>query len=79
MQQEKTADLIATKRKALLERLIVEIGRSGFDLYYAPTSQVADHLLTYAKSEGAGLNADELALFDGLSRRDIEIILSIKD
>lgn len=78
MLQDKNADLLATRRKALLERLIAEIGRSGFDLYYAPTSQVADHLLRYARSQAA-LNADERALLDGLSRRDIEIILSLKD
>jgi len=78
MLQDKAADLIAEKRKKLLERLITEIGRGGYDLYYAPTSQVATYLLTYAK-DGAALNADELALIDGLTRRDIEVILSIKD
>ncbi|MEM7190970.1 MAG: hypothetical protein AAF439_15270 [Pseudomonadota bacterium] len=74
--EEKTADLVAQKRKALLERLIVEVSRNGLDLYYAPTSQVATHLLKYAESE-AGLNADERELLEGLDRRDIEVILSL--
>lgn len=78
MLQDKNSELLANKRKALLERLISEVSRSGYDLYYAPSSQVADYLLRYAKND-AKLNADELALLDGLSRRDIGIILSIKD
>lgn len=78
MLQDKNADLVAEKRRKLLERLVVEIGRSGQDLYYMPTSQVATYLLNYAEGD-AKLNADELALLDGLSRRDIEVILSLKE
>jgi len=78
MLEERNADLVAQKRKKLLERLITKVGRSGYDLYYAPTSAVATHLMNYVKM-GANLNADELALLDGLDRRDIEVLLSIKD
>ncbi|MEM9550864.1 MAG: hypothetical protein AAGA05_06800 [Pseudomonadota bacterium] len=77
MLQDKHAELLAEKRKNLLERLIVEVSRSGFDLYYAPTSQVARYLLDYARNT-AKLNADELALLEGLDLRDVEVILSIK-
>ena len=78
MLQDKTAELLAEKRKRLLQRLITDISRSGYDLYYAPTSQVATYLLDFAKKD-AQLNADEQALLAGLNRRDIEVILSIKD
>ena len=78
MLEDKNADLIAEKRKKLLERLIVEISRTGFDLYYAPTSQVADYLLKYAEKD-AGLNADEHGLLEGLERRAVEILLSLHD
>lgn len=78
MLRETSADLLASKRKALLDRLIVEISRGGYDLYYAPTSAVAAYLLQYVK-ETAQLNADELDLLAGLTRRDIEVILSLKE
>lgn len=77
MLKDKSADLDAEKRRKLLERLVMEVSKSGVDLYYTPTSQVAMHLLDYVE-KGAGLNADERALLDGLSRRDIEVILSLK-
>ncbi|QBF30234.1 hypothetical protein CFI11_03245 [Thalassococcus sp. S3] len=77
MLQDKTSDLVAEKRKKLLERLITEVGRGGYDLYYASTSQVATYLLDYA-SNRAQLNADERALLDGLDQRDIGMILSMK-
>lgn len=75
--QDKNADLVAVKRRKLLERLVAELGRAGHDLYYASTSQVASTLLNYAKGP-AKLNADEHALLDDLSQRDVEVILGIK-
>lgn len=78
MQAIRKAELVATKRKALLERLINEVGRTGYDLYYAPSAQVAEYLLRYAH-QSADLRPDEVALLAGLDRRDIEIILAIKD
>ena len=78
MLQDKHADLLAEKRRRLLERLIADISRSGYDLYYAPTSEVATYLLNYVKTD-ANLNADESALLDGITRRDIAIILSLHE
>ncbi|MEM8789079.1 MAG: hypothetical protein AAGE76_12535 [Pseudomonadota bacterium] len=78
MLQDKNEDLDAARTKKLLERLVSEVSRSGFDLYYASTSEIATYLLQYAKTD-AQLNQDERALLKGLSRRDVEVILSIKD
>ncbi|MEM9973155.1 MAG: hypothetical protein AAF771_03175 [Pseudomonadota bacterium] len=77
MLQEKNADLDAVKTRKLLERLVDELGRAGHDLYYSPTTEVAASLMTYAKGS-ARLSTAERALFEGLTRRDIEIILGVK-
>ncbi len=77
MLRDKRADLDAEKRKRLLERLVAELSRSGLDLYYSATSEVAATIMSYAKSD-AKLNADERALIDGLSQRDTEVLLSLK-
>lgn|GEM_PF-2035944 len=77
MKQGITADVLEQKRRAVLDLLLTEVGRGGSDLYYASTSQVAAHLLQHAKS-GSALSHDELGLLDGLSRRDIELLLSSK-
>jgi hypothetical protein len=77
MLTDKRADLVAEKRRRLLERLVAELSRSGLDLYYSATSEVAATLLSYAKND-AKLNADEHALIDGLSQRDVEVLLSLK-
>ncbi|MEM9583978.1 MAG: hypothetical protein AAGA08_12755 [Pseudomonadota bacterium] len=78
MLEDKQSDLIAEKRRKLIDQLIAEVSQSGYDLYYAPTSEVATYLLGYIEKT-ARLNADDRALLEGLNRRDIEIILSIKD
>ena len=75
--QDKNADLIAVKRKKLLESLVNELGRAGHDLYYTPTTQIASSLLEYAKGP-AGLSADERAVLEGLSQRDVQILLGLQ-
>ena len=78
MLQDKASDLIGTKRKRLVERLLDEIGQSGFDLYYSSASNVAARLIQYAQKE-ASLNAEETALIKGMSQKEIEFLLSYKD
>lgn len=76
MLQEKRVDLDAEKRKRLIERLVLELSRSNPDLYYQPTSQIALQIRGYA-DDPANLNADDRALLEPLTQRDIEVLLSL--
>lgn len=75
MQVEKRDELEAEKQKQLLTRLVQDLSQSHPDLYYQPTSQIALLLKKHIDSK-TGLNVDEKSLMSGLSRRDIEVILS---
>ena len=76
MLHEKRENLDSEKQKRLLERLIAELSKSHSDLYYRPTSEVAVHLKAYIDGDAA-LLAEEKALLDRLSQRDIEVLLSL--
>lgn len=77
MLQDKHSDLLAEKRKRVLERLVMALSREGLDLYYSPTAQVAASILAQVES-GARLNGEERDVMRGLTQRDIEILLSLK-
>lgn len=76
MLQDKRKDLDAVKRKQLLERILGELGRDNPDLYYRSTSDIAQMLRRHM-DEGARLHPEERALVDGLSPRDISVLLSL--
>lgn len=76
MLREKRQDLDAEKQKDLLQRLLSELTHSRPDLYYQATGEVARHLKDYS-GDGATLNAEERALLERLSLRDIEVLLSL--
>lgn len=76
MLEEKRKDLDSEKRKKLLQRLVAELSRSHFDFYYRPTSEIALLLKDYIAKD-AKLNQEETALMEGLSHRDIEVLLSL--
>lgn len=76
MLREKRRDLDAEKRKDLLQRFLSELTHSRPDLYYQATSEVARHLKDYI-GDGATINAEERALLERLSSRDIEVLLGL--
>ncbi|WP_298814729.1 hypothetical protein [uncultured Roseibium sp.] len=76
MLRDKRIDLDSVKRKKLIERLLQEISRSQGDLYYQSTSTIALQIKEYVKGD-AKLNAEEKALLEPLSQRDIEVLLSL--
>lgn len=76
MLQEKRDDLAVEKQKRLLQRLLNDLTRSRPDLYYQATTEVARHIREYA-GEGAVMTAEERALLEQLSVRDIELLLSL--
>ncbi len=76
MLQEKRKDLDAERQKRLLQRLVVELGRTDNDLYYRSTSEIAVHLKRYIDGE-AELSAEDRTLLQRLNRRDIQVLLSL--
>jgi hypothetical protein len=76
MLRDKRKDLDAEKQKRLLHRLVAELSHSDPDLYYRSTSEIAFRLKEYIDGE-ADLSEEEDALLMRLSRRDIEILLSL--
>lgn len=76
MLKDKRGDLDSEKRKKLIERLLLELSRSNPDLYYQSTSAIALQIRDYVDGD-ATLNAEERALLEPLSQRDIEVLLSL--
>ncbi|MEM1050112.1 MAG: hypothetical protein AAGL24_28410 [Pseudomonadota bacterium] len=76
MLKDKRVELDSEKRKKLIERLLVELSRSNSDLYYQPTSAIALQIKNYIDGD-AQLVAEERALLEPLSQRDIEVLLSL--
>jgi hypothetical protein len=76
MLQDRREDLDSEKRKKLLQRLVSELSREHPDLYYQPASEIARQIRSDIAC-GTKLNADERALMDRLSQRDIEMLLSL--
>ena len=76
MLQEKRDDLSSEKQKRLIQRLLNDLTRSRPDLYYQATTEVARHIREHI-SDGAVMTAEERALLEQLSVRDIELMLSL--
>nr|WP_244313928.1 hypothetical protein [Roseibium denhamense] len=74
--QEKRAELDAEKRKKLIERIVHALADTYPDLYYQSTSQIA-LLIKQQVDDGTGLSNEDRALLQGLSQRDIEVLLSL--
>ncbi|MCT8162126.1 hypothetical protein [Pseudoruegeria sp. SHC-113] len=76
MLQDKRSDLDAEKQKKLLQRLVGELSTLRPDLYYQPTSVIAEEMEAFIDGE-AKLYAEERVLLKRLTKRDIEVLLSL--
>jgi len=74
--EEKRKDLEASRQKELIYRIVSELNELYPSLYYAATSEIA-YQIEEAISAGQGLNHAESQLLKGLSRNDIQMILSL--
>ena len=74
--EEKRKDLEAAKQKELIYRIVSQLNELYPSLYYAATSEIA-YQVEEAILAGQGLNHDESQLLKGLSRNDIQMILSL--
>ena len=74
--EEKRKDLIASKQKDLMNSIVAKLSEQHPSLYYSATSEIAYEVERYIKN-GEGLNRDEMDALQGLSRNDIQMILSL--
>ena len=74
--EEKRTNLRSIKQRALLQKLVEELGRKNPQLYYQSTMQIAfalkDHIAKDAK-----LDQEDADLVSGLKPKDIQIILGV--
>lgn len=77
MLEEKRKDLEGERLKRLLMSMVEDLSKTELDFYYRSTSEVAMLLQSHIQ-KGARLAIEDRQLLSKLSRRDIEVILSIR-
>ena len=76
MRDPERKELDAERKKTLLRRIVDDLTNSRPDLYYQSTSEIARQIAELVKS-GGQLSADDRALLQKLTQRDIAILLSL--
>ena len=76
--EEKRKDLKNTQQKRIIQNIVAELNESHPSFYYLPTTEVAAQIKKYIHEPGQ-LSHDEFQLVKDLKRRDIQILLSLKD
>lgn len=76
MRDPERKELDAERQKTLLRGIVDDLTNSRPDLYYQSTSEIARQIAELIKS-GGQLSADDRALLQKLTQRDIAILLSL--
>lgn len=74
--EEKRKDLRSTRQKEIIDKVIAQLHKLHPSFYYLSTIEVAAEIKKYTH-EPNNLSLEELELVDNLSRRDIQILLSM--
>lgn len=74
--EEKRKDLKSTHQKEVIQEIVEELNKSNPEFYYRSTSEVAAEIKKYIH-ESHRLNHIQHELLKDLSRRDIQILLSL--
>ena len=74
--EEKHRDLIVNKQRQLLNVIVVRLNELNPSFYYLSTSEVAYEIEQYVQ-QAKELTRNEIELLSGLSRNDIQMILSL--
>ena len=74
--EDKQRDLIVNKQRQLLNAIVVRLNELNPSFYYLSTSEVAYEIEQYVQ-QTKELTRDEIELLNGLSRNDIQMILSL--
>lgn len=73
--EEKRKDLKNSKQRDIIQTIMSELSKSHPSFYYMPTTDVAAEIHSYI-SHPSNLSFDDKAEMAGLTRRDIQLILS---
>jgi len=74
--EEKRRDLKSTQQKELLRQIMADLSKRHPSFYYLSTIEVAAEIKNYI-DQNKGISRDDYLLLKGLTRRDIQIILSL--
>ena len=76
--EEKRKDLKNTQQKLIIQKIISALNESHPSFYYLSTIEIAAEIKKYIH-EPAKLKHDDFLLVKDLTRRDIQILLSLHD
>lgn len=74
--QKDEKELRSAKQKDVLQSLVLRLSKERSDLYYQSTSEIAAVIYDLIRSEGHALNIVSKEIVEGLSRRDIQVLLA---
>jgi hypothetical protein len=74
--EEKRKDLKSTQQKEVIQDVIQTLNQSHPSFYYLPTIELAAEIKQHIHQKG-NLTHDKFELVKELSRRDIQILLSL--
>ncbi len=75
--EEKEKDLVHSKRKALINKILSELSVEHRDLYYLPTVEIS--ALVQERVASGKLSKEDTELLNGLSIQDIQVLMSHHD
>jgi hypothetical protein len=76
--EEKRINLINTQQKRIINEVVAALNESHPSFYYLSTIEVAAEIKKYFHT-ASRLSVEDFELVDKLSRRDIQILLSLHE
>ena len=76
--EEKRVNLINSQQKRIINDVLAALNESHPSFYYLSTIEIAAEIKTYIHTSGQ-LSVDHFELVGDLSRRDIQILLSLHE
>lgn len=76
--EEKRKNLINTQQKKILDEIVAKLNDVHPSFYYLSTIELSAEIKKYLKEPGS-VTQDKYQLMKGLSRQDIQILLSFHD
>lgn len=76
--EEKRKNLINTQQKQIIRKIVIALNESHPSFYYLSTIEIAAEIKKYIHSPGK-LSAEHFEVTNKLSRRDIQILLSLHE
>lgn len=74
--EDKRKDLKSTRQRQVIDAVLAGLSKSHPDFYYLPTIELAAEIQSHIRTPG-NLQHEEHQLVQGLTRRDIQIMLGI--